>query len=183
MIKRITPLAIMAATLLAPPLWAADGTMKFSGKLTENTCTLDAGSKNQTVDMGRISVNRNYLATTGTGWLTIKLNDCPASSNKALIQFEGTSAASDYVPGKVFAFSNAGQPGAAGNVGFVIGNSGDTSDKLISVNGESKLFSLSTGASSVNELQFFLGYYKLNSAQPITTGSAIGNMQFSIIYP
>lgn len=185
MIKRITPLAILAATLLAPPLWAADGTMKFSGKLTENTCTLDAGSKNQTVNLGRNSTY--YLGTiSSANELIVQLNDCPASSNQVRIKFEGTPAASEFEPGKVFAFSNIGQPGAAGNVGFIIGERYDF-NSLIQVNGTSKIYDLKTGLGNINELPFYVGYAALTPGMSgtgiITPGTVIGNVQFSILYP
>ncbi|MFZ1874899.1 MAG: fimbrial protein [Chania sp.] len=185
MIKRITPLAILAATLLAPPLWAADGTMKFSGKVKENTCVLMAGSKNQTVNMGRNSTY--YMGSiSSANELTVQLNDCPASSNQVRVKFEGTPATSESDPGKIFAFSNTGQPGAAGNVGFIIGESYSFSS-LIQVNGTSKLYDLQTGPGSINKLPFYVGYEALtpgvSGAGIITPGTVIGNVQFSVLYP
>lgn len=181
MMKSITLLAIVAATLLAPPLWAADGTMKFSGKLTENACVLDAGSQNMTVNMGRIPILGDNRAS-GSGYFTIQINDCPASSNQAQVQFEGTpvAGATGYNADQLFASSNAGQPGAAGNIAFKISG---IDLNFITVNGKSKTYDLVTGAGSVNELPFYAWYTKIKNGDEMTVGTLVGNVQFSIIYP
>ncbi|AHG22745.1 hypothetical protein Z042_10605 [Chania multitudinisentens RB-25] len=182
--KLITPLAILTATLLAPPLWAADGIMKFNGKVTENTCTLDAGSKNQTVSIrngGVSTVNSMSLSTE----FFIQLNNCPASSNQVRIRFEGSKASGSslgYDADKMFAFSNTGQPGAAENVGFTIsedGSSTSTDDSVIAVNGLSKTYDLQTGI--INKIPFFVRAYWTDSQK--ITGHAIGHVQFSLDYP
>ncbi|WP_337263544.1 MULTISPECIES: fimbrial protein [unclassified Serratia (in: enterobacteria)] len=182
MIKRITPLAILAATLLAPPLWAADGTMTFSGKLKENACELDAGSKKQTLDLGRRSTAHIGALGGQGGSFTIQLNNCPASSNQVRIRFEGEKALSTgYNADKLFALSNAGQTDAASNAGFIISDNFDFSS-LVSVNGVSKTYDLQTGAGTINKLPFTVGYYTLEPGA-IMPGTAIANIQFSVEYP
>ncbi|WP_051916862.1 MULTISPECIES: fimbrial protein [unclassified Serratia (in: enterobacteria)] len=180
--RHMIPLVILTTTLLAPPLWAADGTMKFSGKLTENTCVLDAGSKNQTVALGRQSTYAGIGGSMPHGNLIIKLNNCPMSSNKAYIRFEGTQAVgTSYSIDKIFSFSNTGQPGAAGNVGFIISD-GDFTN-LISVNGASRAYDLNTGAGAANQLTFSVGYLNTDRVALRTPGNAVGNVQFSVVYP
>ncbi|WP_051916863.1 MULTISPECIES: fimbrial protein [unclassified Serratia (in: enterobacteria)] len=182
MIKRMTPLAIIAATLLAPPLWAADGTMKFSGKLTENTCVLDAGSKNQMVALGRKSSYSSGSVVSSADELTIKINNCPASSNQVRIRFEGIDTGKNtFGNGTLFAFSNTGQLGAAGNVGFTINYLTNppyfTPQEL--ANGESISYDLQAGA---NDFSFYVGTSTIG-AGPITAGNVVGNVQFSVDYP
>ncbi|AHG22743.1 hypothetical protein Z042_10595 [Chania multitudinisentens RB-25] len=179
MIKRINTLALLTATLLAPPLWAADGIMKFNGKVTENTCVLEA--KDLTVDLGTIAAVTNLSGATGAGRFTIQLNDCPASSNQARIRFEGVLVDSSFRPGTVFAFSNQNEDGAAQNVGFTIDSL--YANNPIPVGGESKLYTLETGTGSINKLEFSLGFQRIKSNAPVTPGMATGDTQFSIIYP
>jgi type 1 fimbria pilin len=121
MIKRINTRALLAATLLlTSPLWAADGTMKFSGKLRESTCVLDAESKNMTVPLG--NVQRSALKTAGSFSqevpFTLKFTGC-SESTRILSRFMGTASVVD---SDVFALDNIGQPGTAKNIGLQILN-------------------------------------------------------------
>ncbi|WP_024914339.1 fimbrial protein [Chania multitudinisentens] len=182
MIKPITLLVVAATTLLASPLWAADGIMKFNGKVTENTCTLDAGSKNQTVNLARKS-NYNSGSTSSADKFTIIISNCPASSNQVRIRFEGTDTGKNtYDNGTLFAFNNTGQPGAAGNVGFSINYLTDppyfTPKGL--TNGDSRSYDLQAGD---NNFPFYVGWSRINSSTPVTPGNVVGNVQFSVDYP
>lgn len=180
-IKRINTVALLAATLLAPPLWAADGTLQFTGRAVEGTCVLDAGSQNMTVNMGRKPADVGKMSSDDE--FIIQLNDCPTSSDKARIRFEGTSAGGvGYYRDNLFAFSNTGQAGAGGNVGFLI-SEGNYFDELVPVNGEGKTYDLNTGAGSVNPLRFMVGYVRIDDSKKMTPGTLVGNVQFSIVYP
>lgn len=184
MIKNRVPLVILTTTLLSPPLWAADGTMKFSGKVRENTCLLDAGSKNQTVEIPNGGLSTAHSMSLGTEFF-IQLNNCPASSKQVRIRFEGTKASGSglgYDPDKMFAFSNTGQPGEAANVGFTISEDGSytsTDASVIPVNGLGKTYDLQTG--SINQIPFFVRAYWTDSQK--ITGHAVGHVQFSLDYP
>ncbi|WLS87178.1 fimbrial protein [Serratia marcescens] len=190
MMRKIAlPLTLLGAAMLAPPLQAADGNINVTGRVVENACLLDAGSKNQTVNLGMIDGRGGRWG--GSWHFDIVLRDCPASSSQVKVRFEGTHAR----PGetgewdRVFAPNNSGTPGAAKNVGFLIGvyPVGGGTGYLIEPNGLTETYYLKTGPGSENKLGgwtgFYAGYSSINKDEPIGYGVATADVQFSIVYP
>jgi major type 1 subunit fimbrin (pilin) len=183
MMRKIAlPLALLGAAMLAPPLYAADGSINVTGRVTESSCVVAADSKNITVDFGEQAGNSG-LSGRGYGQ-SIKLLDCPSGANQVRIRFEGTAISDNNVINKeyVFAPDNQGQPGAAKNVGFGIYNE-KGSVKDIKVNGDSEPYDLEyTGPGSSNQLYFGVWLRWLDKSKPIPLGEATGTIQFTILY-
>ncbi|WP_330982160.1 MULTISPECIES: fimbrial protein [Enterobacterales] len=71
---------------------ASDGSVIFTGELTADSCTIDAGSENQTVDLGKVSVN-SFGGAVGTRSssvnFAIAVKDCAESITKVAVRFDG----------------------------------------------------------------------------------------------
>ncbi len=178
--SKIPLLALFSAAMLSPPLYAADGNINVTGRVLENACVIDAGSKNQTVHLGAISGLGGMSLGSNTSWdFNISLRDCPAGSTQAQVKFEGAAAGID-----IFAPTNSGMPGAAKNVGFLILSCLDPYGcPNVAPNGVSIVFPLNTGVGNINKLDFKVGYSQVNRNEPVEYGVAIADVQFSIVYP
>ncbi|KVP89330.1 hypothetical protein WJ96_20235 [Burkholderia ubonensis] len=87
---------VAAASLglvVAPAAFAADeqqGRVTFNGELTADTCTIDATSLDQTVQLPKVSTNK--LAAKGDAYgskpFDIKVTNCPATVKKIAAHFE-----------------------------------------------------------------------------------------------
>lgn len=169
---------LLASAGLVTSGYAADGTIQFSGRITEVSCSLDVSSQNQTVNMGNVAINDLIQTSRAANKFSIKINDCASSANSVKVKFEGTSAAG--AADDTFAFTNAGQSGAAAGVGFFISDAIGATDG-IKVNGESQPYSLVTGSGSSNSLDFYVGSRKISDT--IVPGQAQGSVQFTLLYP
>lgn len=70
---------------------AADGTINFTGTITDAACTITPGSANQTVTLGTVSASA--LANIGDAAaptaFNIVLTNCPATALSATVKFDG----------------------------------------------------------------------------------------------
>ncbi|WP_107312115.1 fimbrial protein [Burkholderia metallica] len=105
--------AVALAALSSSAFAAGTGTINFTGEIVAGACGIDAGSVNQTVQLGKVPTNVFKQAGDKSGLVPfeIKLTDCDTSvSKQAKFTFTGTS--------------NAAQPkliatiGSATNVGI-----------------------------------------------------------------
>lgn len=176
--KIALPLTLLGAAMLAPPLYAADGNINVTGRVTESSCVLDARTTRK-VDYGTRIVKKGRLIS--WGGVAIYLADCPDSIKQVKVRFEGTPAESKTMPGKVFAIDNSDEPDAAKNIGFTIYNiyRNGSPDEALSVNEFSPMINLKEG--EVNRLSFGTGY-TTDDLMP-TAGTARARVQFSLIYP
>lgn len=76
---------------------AADGTIDFTGEITDQACQFATGSDAFTVNLGKIS--KTALPSTGSTAaatkFTIKLENCPQTVTSATVKFDATSYAGD----------------------------------------------------------------------------------------
>ncbi|ENN8408847.1 type 1 fimbrial protein [Serratia marcescens] len=181
MMRKIAlPLTLLGAAVLAPPLQAADGNINVTGRVLESACVVDAGSKNQILNLG---------TTTSHGGgkdFNIVLQDCPASISQVRVKFEGTAANPNGWDWEksVFAANNSSEPGAAKGVGFLIYYFPETThtSTRLAPNELSELFTLKTG--TVNRLEFSTYAMMTDAyASAVEFGKAIADIQFSIVYP
>lgn len=72
---------------------AADGTVKFTGNIIADACTVDTASKDQTVVLGDVSTKAFAAAgdKASPTKFKIKLTSCPASLTSVLVKFDGVS--------------------------------------------------------------------------------------------
>ncbi|MCW6025649.1 type 1 fimbrial protein [Serratia marcescens] len=168
-----TFLAVMMAgsTLMAiNAAHAADGTVKFTGNITADACTVDTASKNQTVVLGDVATT-SFAAAGDKSSPTpfqIKLTNCPANVDHVQVKFDGTS---DAVNSDLLKL-DAGQ--TATNVGIEIADSTATA---IPLHTASPSYPVTDGTATLN----FVGRY-VSTAASVGAGSANGTSQFTINY-
>ncbi len=90
----ISALSFTSAAALADTTTVNGGTVHFKGDVVNAACAVDAGSIDQTVQMGQVRSAK--LATAGSTssavGFNIQLNDCDTSvSTKASVAFSGTA--------------------------------------------------------------------------------------------
>lgn len=89
---------IIALSLIAAPLLminnalAADGTINFTGTITDSACTVDTASASQTVSLGTVSSSAFSAAgdTASPTKFTINLSNCPTTVSSASVKFDGS---------------------------------------------------------------------------------------------
>ncbi len=95
--KKSLVMALFAASAVASVAHAADGTINFTGNITDTACTVTPASAAQTVALGTV----NKAVFTGTGSaasptrFSIVLTSCPASVTSATVKFDGPTDAAN----------------------------------------------------------------------------------------
>ncbi|SCC68711.1 fimbrial protein [Kosakonia oryziphila] len=92
--KKITFITIALAAGVCGTALAADGTINFTGNISDTACKVDTASANQTVNLGSVSANSFAAAgaTASSTRFTINLTDCPAAVTSASTRFDGPLA-------------------------------------------------------------------------------------------
>lgn len=152
--------------------YASDGSINFTGEITDHTCTVDTNSKSNTVDLGKIS----SLAFNGSGdtasttKFIIDLTSCPSTITTARVKFDG---ANDNVDPALLAIT--GGTGAATGVALELMNSDKTPLRLNQLSNSYTLSSTGT-----NHLDFYAAYKSTNTT--VTAGPANANATFTVVY-
>ncbi|MBA4823475.1 fimbrial protein [Pantoea ananatis] len=151
---------------------AADGTINFTGSITDTACKVDTSSASQTVNLGTISSTSFGAAgaTAAPTRFTINLTSCPAAVKSASVRFDGATANGN----NAILGLSSGQ--TATNVGVGIYEQDSTT--LIPVGSASSSKPLSTTAT--NSLTYIAKY--VATATPVTAGSANSSAAFTIAY-
>lgn len=169
--KNIIAAAFAAtAALTMSNAFASAGTVNFTGEIIDAACTVDAGSENQTVDLGRYSKSEFTAAgdKTAATKFSIVLTDCPATVTGATIKFDGSA---DPANSNLLAVTG-GATGVAINL-----MTADSQDlPLAGVN--SHVYSL---AETVPNTLDFFAQYEATSAT-VGVGPANGVANFSVSY-
>ena len=164
-----------AAALAADTTTVNGGTVHFKGDVVNAACAVDAGSIDQTVQMGQVRSAK--LATAGSTssavGFNIQLNDCDTSvSTKASVAFSGTAI--DTTNTTVLALQGSASGGAS-NVGIQIL---DNKGKPLALDGAT--FSTATTLNDgTNVIPFQARYYATGAA---TAGSANADATFKVQY-
>lgn len=161
--------ASMCLMFMTSSVMAADGTINFTGSITDQTCTVG----------NSVSVNLEKVAKSaldgGSGKkaaptpFTISLTDCPDTVTGASVTFDGTP---DSVNQTLLALDSG--TGNATGVGIEIADKNGTP---IPVHTRSPDFTLSSGS---NSLEFLARY--VSTGATVGTGKANGTSQFTIAY-
>ncbi|SLM61973.1 MULTISPECIES: type 1 fimbrial major subunit FimA [Dickeya] len=189
---RIKSLAIVVASALvlssaahaagdnpAPPkasvVTVNGGTVHFKGEVVNAACAVDAGSVDQTVQLGQVRSTKLASAgnTSSAVGFNIKLNDCDTTvAGKASVAFSGSAVSATH--GNVLALQSSAAGGAT-NVGVQIL---DSSGTPLALNGEafSAPIKLNDGT---NTLPFQARYYATGAA---TAGVANADATFKVQY-
>lgn len=168
-------LALTSAAVSAATTTVNGGTVHFKGELVNAACAVDAGSVDQTVQLGQYRTSK--LAKAGdvsqNVGFNIKLNDCDTSvATSAKVAFTGV-AANAANPTVLSVASSAA--GGATNVGIQILDS-----KSVALGLDGATFSTAvTLKDGTNTLPFQARYYALGAT---TAGVANADATFAVQY-
>lgn len=167
--------AIAFAGVLSQGAFAADGTVNFTGEITDTPCSISPASQNQIVPLGNVSTN--VFTTAGkkapAANFTIDLLNCSASAQGAKVTFEGTH---DALLDTALAIANAGQVGVGAATGVAVALS-DSADTPIPLGAASNSYVLGLGT---NSLRFKAAY--VSTKDVVTVGPANASAQFTVSY-
>lgn len=170
--KTLIAIALMASSTVVTSAFAADGSVNFTGSITDVACTVDTTTKNQDVFMGNIA--RTAFPVAGSlaaaKKFTLVLTNCPASVSGATVRFDGTQVAGD---NSILALTTGGD--TAQGIGVQIS---DSTGKVVPLYEDSSVYPLVS--SGVNNLEFKARYISL--ADDVTVGNANAVTQFTIVY-
>ena len=180
-INKVALVIISALSMASTAALAADtttvngGPVHFQGEVVNAACAVDAGSIDQTVQMGQVRSAK--LATAGSTssavGFNIQLNDCDTSvSTKASVAFSG--AAIDTTNTTVLALQGSASGGAT-NVGIQIL---DNKGKPLALDGAT-FSSATTLNDGTNVIPFQARYYATGAA---TAGAANADATFKVQY-
>ncbi|MGP3121114.1 type 1 fimbrial major subunit FimA [Serratia nevei] len=173
---------LIAASLMASGLaHAADatvngGTVHFKGEVVNAACAVDAGSVDQTVQLGQVKTATLSEAgkTSSSVGFNIQLNDCDTSvAQTANIAFSGVAVNADNPTALALESSSAG---GATNVGVQVLNHSGTAVTFDGNFNDSGKFTLTDGT---NTLPFQARYIATGAATP---GTANANANFKVQY-
>lgn len=150
---------------------ASDGTVTFTGAITDQTCVVDASSANLTVDLGTIGSSSFSAAgdTAGASRFDISLTGCPGTFTKVAARFDGPT---DSTNPDLLALTNTGTQ--ASGVAIQIANIDGSS---LNIGQESTQFPIDSTASTLK----FIARYEATSST-VTPGDAGSVAQFTITY-
>lgn len=170
--KTIFRVYFMSAAVVAGYAQASDGTIHFTGSISDQTCAVDSGSQNLPVDLGKVSqtaLNGGAGTKAAPTRFTLSLSACPDTVTSASVKFDGNT---DDTNQNLLALD--GGTGVASGVGIEIA---DINDTPIPVHSASADYPLLAGNNSLN----FVARYVSTSAT-VATGTANATSQFTINY-
>lgn len=173
--KNIIAAAIVAtAALSMSNAFATAGIVNFNGEILDTACTVDVGSQNQTVDLGRYNRSEfvNAGDVTAAKKFSIVLKNCPASVSSAFVRFDGTP---DSYNSDLLAIDST-VPGAATGVAIHLMTADKAHLPLHGSNGYSYLLS-----STIDNTLDFYAQYK-STTTGVTAGPANSVANFSVVY-
>ena len=162
--------------VLSSSVFAADGTIDFTGSITANTCTIDGSttSTTKTVDLGSVpaSALSTVGQTAGNKSFSFVLTNCSSSATKVATRFESLVAS----PEGYLSLTGAGSTGVAENVQVGIY---DAAGELQPVNGvipTTSYVDLDNGDATLN---YTAAYYATGVATP---GDANAQVSYTLSY-
>lgn len=161
--------SVMAMTGIAH---AADGTVKFTGSITDDACIVDSASANQTVSLGTVASTSFSAAgdTSSAQKFDIKLTDCPEGTVAVVFGGATDSANTDLLA------LDSGM--TATGVGVRINNSDDgTQVKLNDTASATRVTVAADGTATMR----YVGQYQ-STVAVVTAGTADATSQFTVLY-
>lgn len=171
----ISALSLSSAAAMADTVTVNGGTVHFKGEVVNAACAVDAGSIDQTVQLGQVRSAK--LATAGNTstavGFNIQLNDCDTTvATKASVAFTGTAI--DSANPTVLALQNSAAGGAT-NVGVQIL---DRTGTPLALDGAA-FGAQTTLNDGTNVIPFQARYYATAAA---TAGTANADATFKVQY-
>lgn len=158
--------------LFAGNALAADGTIHFTGSVSDQTCVVESNSQNITVDLGKVSqssLDGSKGKRVAPTQFTINVDSCPDTITGASIKFDGTPNSDDTT-----LLALDGDTGVATGVGIQISDKNGT---VIPLHNASPNYTLASGA---NSFDFVARYVASNDK--VTIGTANATSEFTIVY-
>ncbi|AZD09517.1 hypothetical protein C4K26_4123 [Pseudomonas chlororaphis] len=171
--KSLIAAALLAGSAFATMAHAADGTINFTGNITDATCTVTPSTANQTVRLGDVASSGLTAvgATSAPSRFNIVLTACPATATSATIKFDGPSDAAN---SSLLALT----AGAGVATGVGVGLYEQDAVTQIPVGGTSASRTLST---TVDTTFNFIAKYVATNAT-VVAGSANATSAFTVSY-
>ncbi|EFN6773608.1 type-1 fimbrial protein subunit A [Escherichia coli] len=171
----LSALSLSSAAALADTTTVNGGTVHFKGEVVNAACAVDAGSVDQTVQLGQVrtaSLKQDGATSSAVGF-NIQLNDCDTDvASKAAVAFLGTTIDRNHT--NVLALQSSAA-GSATNVGVQIL---DKTGTALALDGAS--FSAQTTLNNgTNTIPFQARYYAIGAATP---GAANADATFKVQY-
>lgn len=171
----LSALSLSSAAALADTTTVNGGTVHFKGEVVNAACAVDAGSVDQTVQLGQVrtaSLKQDGATSSAVGF-NIQLNDCDTDvASKAAAAFLGTTIDTNHT--NVLALQSSAA-GSATNVGVQIL---DKTGTALALDGAS--FSAQTTLNNrTNTIPFQARYYAIGAATP---GAANADATFKVQY-
>ncbi|EJN05006.1 fimbrial protein [Herbaspirillum sp. YR522] len=171
--KSIVISSLVAALLSPAMVFAADGTINFTGSVVASTCTYGASGKSQTVALPRVSASALSAANTTAGdtAFDVQLENCGSTSKDVAIRLEG--GAFDAATGNL---KNTATTGAATNVMVQVADR-NTNTAIRAPGNTAVVQSTTDGKATIPLLAKYV------ATGPATAGSVTSAVNFSIVYP
>ncbi|MDC9593016.1 fimbrial protein [Xenorhabdus sp. IM139775] len=168
--------SLFVSSVLMSAAHAADGQIKFTGKITATACKIDSNSANQTVNMGTISSSsfNGANSTSAPTRFSIKLTDCPEEYNQAQVKFDGQT---DRANSRFLALASNKEGRAAQGVALALYE--DDSNTMINIAENSQYQKLIKGQKT-NTLNFVAKY--IATSNTVTPGAGDSVANFTITY-
>ncbi|MEM6052091.1 fimbrial protein [Erwinia sp. P7711] len=167
---------IALSLVLSPVMFAqaADGTINFSGNITDAACTVDADSASQTVNLGTVSAKAFSAAgsTAAPTKFNITLSSCPATVTSASVKFDGLVNTTNT---DLLALNT---DSTAAGVGIAIYEADSSTPVPLLTASSSQVIDSTDGAT--NTLSFVAKY--MATAATVTAGTANASTDFTIVY-
>lgn len=171
----LSALSLSSAAALADTTTVNGGTVHFKGEVVNAACAVDAGSVDQTVQLGQVrtaSLAQEGATSSAVGF-NIQLNDCDTTvADKAAIAFLGTAI--DGTHPNVLALQSSAA-GSATNVGVQIL---DRTGAALALDGAT-FSSETTLNNGTNTIPFQARYFATGAATP---GAANADATFKVQY-
>lgn len=158
---------------------AADGTITINGLVTDNTCTIDTGDKNLTINLPTVSSQtlKNAGDVAGRTPFQINLTNC-ASAGKVATYFE-PGATVDFNTGRLL---NQATSGGATNVNIQLLGSNNAVIPVLATGTNtaqtnSQWVNVSAGGDA--DLNYYAEYYATGAS---TAGTVTSQVKYTIIY-
>ncbi len=168
-------LSSTAALAAATPTTVNGGTVHFKGEVVNAACAVDAGSVDQTVQLGQVrtaSLAQEGATSSAVGF-NIQLNDCDTNvASKAAVAFLGTAIDAGHT--NVLALQSSAA-GSATNVGVQIL---DRTGAALTLDGAT-FSSETTLNNGTNTIPFQARYFATGAATP---GAANADATFKVQY-
>lgn len=162
---------LVSSLFLTSQAFAANGNgiVHFTGEIIDSTCEVSTGTKDQTVDLGKVnkSTFTDVGSTASVQAFQIDLVNCPQTYKKANARFDGTEDGDGYLK-----LNNGGATGVA----IAIYNRADNS--LLKLYNQSKTADIS--AEGTASLPFMARY--ISTSSTVTAGLANADSEFTISY-